>query len=86
VATRIDEPLDRAGAPDGSAKRGLQDLGAAGNLAGLPALSLPCGFAQNLPLGLSLVGRPFEENLLLAIGRQFQSQTDWHRRRPPLPA
>jgi aspartyl-tRNA(Asn)/glutamyl-tRNA(Gln) amidotransferase subunit A len=86
VATRIDEPLDRAAAPDGSAKRGLKDLGAAGNLAGLPALSLPCGFAQNLPLGLSLVGRPFEENLLLAIGKQFQSQTDWHRRRPPLPA
>jgi len=86
VATRIDEPLDRAVAPDGSARRGLKDLGAAGNLAGLPALSLPCGFAQNLPLGISLVSRPFEENLLLAIGKQFQAETDWHQRRPPLPA
>jgi aspartyl-tRNA(Asn)/glutamyl-tRNA(Gln) amidotransferase subunit A len=63
--------------------RGLRDLIPAGNLAGIPALSLPCGFAEGLPLGISLVGRPFYENTLLAIGVEYQKQTDWHRRRPP---
>jgi aspartyl-tRNA(Asn)/glutamyl-tRNA(Gln) amidotransferase subunit A len=59
----------------------------AGNLAGLPALSLPCGFADQLPIAISLVGRAFSENHLLVLGRAFQSHTDWHRRRPPvLPA
>ena len=54
----------------------------ASNLAGLPALSLPCGFDRGLPLGISLTGRPFYENTLLAVGKEFQRQTDWHRRRP----
>ncbi len=63
--------------------RGLRDLIPAGNLAGLPALSLPCGFAEGLPLGISLTGRPFYENTLLAVGQEFQKRTDWHRRRPP---
>ena len=66
------------------ASRGLHDLVPAGNLAGLPALSLPCGFDNGLPLGICLVGRPFYENTLLAVGREFQNQTDWHRRRPPI--
>ncbi len=70
----------------GSVSRGLRDLIPAGNLAGLPALSLPCGFDNGLPLGISLVGRPFYENTLLAVGREYQRQTDWHRRRPPVSA
>ena len=64
--------------------RGLAGIIPAGNLAGLPAISLPCGFAGNLPVGISLVGRPFFENYLLALGKAFQSQTDWHKRKPPL--
>lgn len=84
-APKVAEPLRRPGAERTPSKsRGLRDLIPAANLAGLPALSLPCGFDQNLPLGLSLVGRPFYENTLLAIGREFQQQTDWHRRRPPV--
>jgi aspartyl-tRNA(Asn)/glutamyl-tRNA(Gln) amidotransferase subunit A len=55
----------------------------AGNLAGLPALILPCGFAGSLPVALQLVGPPFSENVLLAVGREFQQRTDWHQRRPP---
>jgi aspartyl-tRNA(Asn)/glutamyl-tRNA(Gln) amidotransferase subunit A len=87
-ATKLNEPLDRpsSGATlnrPAAQGRGLRDLGAAGNLAGLPALSLPCGFAENVPLGISLVSRPFTENLILAIGREFQKATDWHRRKPP---
>src|SRR5487761_2379533 len=85
VATKIAEPLDRPGAPAApDAKRGLNGLIPAGNLAGLPALSLPCGFAGGLPIAISLVGRPFSENQLIATGMAFQSRTDWHRRRPPV--
>ncbi len=86
VASPVSEPLDgpRPGGPPpaGTPQRGLQGLIPAGNLAGLPALSLPCGFADGLPLAIQLVGRPFSENMLLAIGRQYQSVTDWHRRTP----
>ncbi len=53
------------------------------NLAGLPGLSLPCGFDEhNLPIGLQLIGRPLEEGTLLAAGHAFQQATDWHLRRP----
>ena len=56
------------------------------NLAGLPAMSVPCGFAkghrgQSLPVGLHLIGSYFDEARLLAIASQFQKVTDWHQRR-----
>jgi aspartyl-tRNA(Asn)/glutamyl-tRNA(Gln) amidotransferase subunit A len=63
---------------------GLRSLLAAGNLAGMPALSLPCGFAGGLPVGMQLVGRPFTENLLLSVGMHYQKLTDWHRQRPKI--
>jgi aspartyl-tRNA(Asn)/glutamyl-tRNA(Gln) amidotransferase subunit A len=81
-APKITEPVNFNAAP-GPIPRGLNGMLQAGNLAGLPALSLPCGFAGGMPIAISLVGRPFSENQLIAIGRAFQSQTDWHRRRPP---
>ncbi len=64
------------------AARGQNDMIPAGNLAGLPAISLPCGFAGGLPVAISFVGRPFFDNHVIAIGRAFQGQTDWHRRKP----
>jgi aspartyl-tRNA(Asn)/glutamyl-tRNA(Gln) amidotransferase subunit A len=84
-ATRIDQPLDRGGSAAGTppADPGFRAIIPAGNLAGLPALVVPCGFAENLPLALQLVGVPFSENLLLAAGKEFQARTDWHKRRPP---
>jgi aspartyl-tRNA(Asn)/glutamyl-tRNA(Gln) amidotransferase subunit A len=84
-APKITQPLDRraTGRPTPAAP-GLTALIPAGNLAGLPALSLPCGFANGMPMGLQLVGSPFSENMLLAIGRTFQERTDWHKRRPPI--
>jgi aspartyl-tRNA(Asn)/glutamyl-tRNA(Gln) amidotransferase subunit A len=55
------------------------------NLVGLPALALPCGFdAQGLPIGMQLIGRPFEEALVLRAGRAYEQVTDWHTRRPPV--
>jgi aspartyl-tRNA(Asn)/glutamyl-tRNA(Gln) amidotransferase subunit A len=83
-ASKVDQPLDRGGfQPPSGTPPGLQGIIQAGNLAGLPALVLPCGFADNMPVALQVVGAPFSENLLLSIGREFQTRTDWHKRRPP---
>lgn len=54
------------------------------NLSGHPALSIPCGFsAARLPIGLQLVGRPFEEATLLRLAHHYQQHTLWHRQKPP---
>lgn len=82
-APKISESLDRHPERAVPKERGLSAMIPAGNLAGMPALSLPCGLAGNLPVAIQLVGLPFSENTLLAIGREFQSRTDWHKRRPP---
>ncbi len=86
AAPTISAPLDQppALATPASKARGLQDLIPASNLAGLPALCLPCGFADGLPLGVQLVSRPFNENTLLRFGTEFQSRTDWHKKRPAI--
>jgi aspartyl-tRNA(Asn)/glutamyl-tRNA(Gln) amidotransferase subunit A len=52
------------------------------NLAGLPAMSVPCGEARGLPVGLQLVGPHFSEGLILGVGHAYQKATDWHRRAP----
>ncbi len=52
------------------------------NLAGLPALSLPCGFAGGLPAGLQLIGAHFAEERLLNVAHRYQLETDWHRQVP----
>ena len=60
-------------------------LGGIGNLCGLPALSVPCGFTdQNLPVGLQFVGRAGEDLSVIRAARIFQQYTDWHRRHPKL--
>jgi aspartyl-tRNA(Asn)/glutamyl-tRNA(Gln) amidotransferase subunit A len=83
VATPVAEPLDSPGPALVPQNPGMSDLIPAANLAGLPALVLPCGFAEGLPVSLQVVGPPFSENLLLAIGHEFQQRTEWHRLRPP---
>ena len=55
------------------------------NLAGTPALSVPCGFSSTgMPIGLQIVGRPFEEETVLKLAYAFEQSTDWHNRRPSL--
>lgn len=55
------------------------------NLAGLPGMSIPCGFTkEKLPIGLQLIGKPFGEETLLQVGHQFQLATDFHTQRPSL--
>jgi aspartyl-tRNA(Asn)/glutamyl-tRNA(Gln) amidotransferase subunit A len=55
------------------------------NLAGIPGISLPCGFTTGgLPIGLQLQAPPFEEEKLLRVARMFESTTEWHKRRPSL--
>ena len=54
------------------------------NIAGLPAMSVPCGFADGLPVGLQLIGPHLSEPALLNLAHAYQQATDWHRRRPPL--
>ena len=53
------------------------------NLAGLPGMSVPCGLAGGLPVGLQLVGPHFGEAVLLNFAHQYQQASDWHRRMPP---
>jgi Asp-tRNA(Asn)/Glu-tRNA(Gln) amidotransferase A subunit family amidase len=58
-------------------------LGAIGNLCGLPALSVPCGFTEkNLPAGLQFIARAGDDIAVLQAARTFQQHTDWHKRHP----
>jgi aspartyl-tRNA(Asn)/glutamyl-tRNA(Gln) amidotransferase subunit A len=54
------------------------------NLAGIPALTVPCGFSEGLPVGMQIMGPHLSEELLLRIGHMYQSQTDWHTKHPPV--
>jgi aspartyl-tRNA(Asn)/glutamyl-tRNA(Gln) amidotransferase subunit A len=80
VAPKIDQNID-------DLFGGLSDpVGAGGNLAGLPCVALPYGFAGpgKLPLGMQVVGRPFDEARVLSVAALYQSRTTWHRERPPI--
>lgn len=78
VASRLDQKLDEALA-------GPDPLGGAGNLCGLPAISVPCGFGKDhLPVGLSIVGAPWREAEVVALAELYQSRTGWHAEEPAL--
>jgi aspartyl-tRNA(Asn)/glutamyl-tRNA(Gln) amidotransferase subunit A len=60
-------------------------LGGIGNICGLPAMSVPCGFTEkNLPVGLQFVGRAGDDFAVIQAGRTFQAHTDWHKRHPKI--
>jgi len=54
------------------------------NIAGLPGISIQGGFANNLPIGLQIIGKPFAEKTILKLGHAFQQNTDWHKRLPKI--
>jgi aspartyl-tRNA(Asn)/glutamyl-tRNA(Gln) amidotransferase subunit A len=73
IGAKIDDPVTMY----------LNDIYTIGaNLAGLPAVSLPCGFIDGLPMGLQLIGPHFSEAKLLSAANHFQLATDWHSRAP----
>jgi Asp-tRNA(Asn)/Glu-tRNA(Gln) amidotransferase A subunit family amidase len=55
-----------------------------GNLTGHPSLTLPVGFDDGMPRGMTMIGKPWDEETILSLGHAFQSGTDWHLERPPL--
>jgi len=74
IASKTDDPLTMY----------LSDIyTVSANLAGIPGISIPCGFAKGLPVGLQLLGRALDEATLLRIADAFQRRTDHHRQRPP---
>ncbi|MBV9301166.1 MAG: amidase [Acidobacteriaceae bacterium] len=83
---RSDQPFDETEPKRPDQKGVASGLVQASNLAGLPALTVPCGFVNGLPMGLQFVGPPFSENRILAVAREFQNRTDFHKRHPPVPA
>jgi len=54
------------------------------NIAGLPAISIPAGFADGLPIGMQIIGKPFSEETILKIAHAYQQATDWHKRKPEI--
>ncbi|GIP54632.1 MULTISPECIES: Asp-tRNA(Asn)/Glu-tRNA(Gln) amidotransferase subunit GatA [Paenibacillus] len=54
------------------------------SLAGVPAISVPCGFADGLPVGLQIIGKAFDESSVLRVAHAFEAQTDHHKQRPAL--
>jgi aspartyl-tRNA(Asn)/glutamyl-tRNA(Gln) amidotransferase subunit A len=86
VAFPIGKPFNEAW-PNVPVPPGIrtQPLGAASNIAGLPGIAVPNGFGlEQLPTSLTFTGRVFEESLLIAAASEYQTRTDWHRRRPPI--
>jgi aspartyl-tRNA(Asn)/glutamyl-tRNA(Gln) amidotransferase subunit A len=53
------------------------------NIAGLPAISIPAGFADGLPIGMQIIGKPFDEETILHVAFAYEQSTDWHKRKPP---
>jgi Asp-tRNA(Asn)/Glu-tRNA(Gln) amidotransferase A subunit family amidase len=84
VAHRIDEPFRPPSAAATRSGNTVTPLVPAGNIAGVPAITIPNGFGQHdLPTGLQFIGAAWSESTLLEISKSYQHATDWHLRRPP---
>ncbi|MGQ9680233.1 MAG: amidase [Candidatus Bathyarchaeia archaeon] len=82
TSRRAATPIDREFRSLSPSSRDI--MGAAGNLAGLPAISVPNGFtSEGLPTGIQFMGSPFHENSIISVAKAYQSLTDWHERHPP---
>jgi len=54
------------------------------NIAGLPALSLPCGFQDGLPIGMQIIGKPWDEATVLRVAYAYEQATSWRQQKPAL--
>lgn len=86
-------PTPSAARPSGAAsrpaapRRSTPEPDGVSSLCGLPALSVPCGFTkEKLPYGIQFIARALNDHAVIAAARAFQSQTDWHKQRPPVPS
>ncbi len=78
-STRLDEEF-----PSPIRGVGKDIMGAIGNAAGLPAISVPDGFTEHgVPTGIQFMGRAYDENVIIAAASAYQTVTDWHLRHPP---
>jgi aspartyl-tRNA(Asn)/glutamyl-tRNA(Gln) amidotransferase subunit A len=80
VAPRVEENELVLGGKRESMRSALLRLTRPGNLSGLPAITLPCGFSrEGLPVGLQLIGKRWDEAMVLRMAFAFEQATDWHR-------
>jgi aspartyl-tRNA(Asn)/glutamyl-tRNA(Gln) amidotransferase subunit A len=78
TASKLDANLDEA-------LTFADPIGGIGNICGLPAITVPCGFGQHgLPVGIQFIGRALDDAKIIQAARIFQRQTDWHRKHPAL--
>lgn len=54
------------------------------NMAGIPGIAVPCGFSDDMPVSLQLLGKPFDESTLFRVAHAYEQSTEWHQMRPPL--
>jgi len=54
------------------------------NIAGIPAISIPAGFVDGLPVGMQVLGKPFNEETILRIAFAYEQATEWHNRKPEI--
>lgn len=75
IGEKVDDPL----------KMYLADIyTVAANLAGIPGLSIPCGFSDGLPVGLQILGKHFDEETILRVGYSYEQATEWRKQKPQL--
>jgi aspartyl-tRNA(Asn)/glutamyl-tRNA(Gln) amidotransferase subunit A len=87
VAPRIDQGSITISGRTETVRSALTRLMRPYNLAGIPAIVLPCGVSQSgLPVALQIAGRPFEETTILAVAQAYEKCTPWHERRPSMKA
>lgn len=84
VASPIGKTFEPCGPAGLVPRRTLARLTQAANLAGIPALSLPCGFSDGLPVGLQIMGPSWEEGMVFRVARAYEREADWHLRRPEI--
>ncbi len=85
VADRADQPFDNTPRKRPEQRGVAAGLVQATNLCGLPAITVPCGFVNGLPIGMQIIGPPFTENRIIAFAREFQLRTNFHKQHPPPP-